>query len=148
MKSNFLNIAVFALVLTVAPTSFVAQDTSRETDAMVQSETKPLVQKASTQKQVKTWIANAKTPEDHRRIAAYFNRDADRMEDEAKDHEYLAEVYRRGPSATGGGKQGGGGSMFRTAEHCESAAKSLREAVQNLRELADEHEQMAKDIAK
>jgi hypothetical protein len=95
-----------------------------------------------------TLVATAKTPADHRRIAAYFDQEANRMEDEARDHEYLAGVYRKSPSTSGGGKQSGAGSMFRTAEHCESVAKSLRKAAQSLRELAAEHEQMAQDIAR
>jgi hypothetical protein len=147
MKSQSLHIVVVAFFLATAPISVVGQDKLDKADAMSQSEAKGLVQKSAEKKQVKTWIANAKTPADHNRIAAYFNREADRMDDEAKDHEYLAEVYRRSPGTSVGGKSGGG-SMFRTAEHCESVAKSLCEAAKSLRELAGEHEQMAKDIGK
>lgn len=147
MKSHLLHIVVFAFVLATIHMSAVGQEKSGETNAMPQSDAPDLVQKSAAKKQVKTWIASAKTPADHERIAAYFNREADRMDDEARDHEYLADVYRRNPGTSIGGKSGGG-SMFRTAEHCESAAKSLREAAKNLRELAAEHEQMAKDIAK
>ena len=75
-----------------------------------------------------------------------FNQEADRLEADAKGHAELADVYRQSPNTFV--PKGGGPGIFRTAEHCDSAAKSLREAAKDLRELAAEHEQMAKDVAK
>ena len=146
MKSQSLKFVVLTFLVGIFSLSLVAQDQPSKADK--QSEAKTLVQSATTKKQVTAMVASAKTPEDHMRLAAYFNQEADRMEADAKGHEELAGVYRQNPSATGGGKQSGTGSIFRTAEHCDSAAKSLREAARSLRELAAEHEQMAKDVAK
>jgi hypothetical protein len=148
LKSQSLKTVIFASLLAVSWYSIVAQGQSSVTEKAGTSEAKTLVRAATEKKQVQTLITTAETPADHRRIAEYFNQEANRMEDEAKDHDYLAEVYRKSPYVSGGGKQSGAGSLFRTAEHCESVAKSLHEAAQSLRELAVEHEQMAKDITR
>ena len=146
-EQSFKAVILFSLLVT-SSLFVVAPDQASNVDKLTQREAKARVQSIITKKQVKAFIASAKTPENHDRLAAYFTREADRIEADAKSHEELADVYRQNPNTMGGGKQGGTGSIFRTAEHCDSAAKSLREAVQNLRELAAEHEQMAKEIAK
>jgi hypothetical protein len=148
MKSQLLKFVVLAFLGGIFSLSIVAQDQQSNVDKLTQREAKAQVQSAISNKNVKALVASAKTPEDHMRLAAYFNQEADRMEADAKGHEELAGVYRQSPNTTGGGKQSGTGSIFRTAEHCDSAAKSLREAAKSLRELAAEHEQMAKDASK
>ena len=148
MKSQSLKFVVLTFLLGIFSLSIVAQDQASNVDKLTQREAKARVQDAITNKRVRALVASAKTPEDHMRLAAYFNQEADRMEADAKGHEELAGVYRQNPSAAGGGKQSGTVSIFRTAEHCDSAAKSLREAGTSLRELAAEHEQMAKDLSK
>jgi hypothetical protein len=148
MKSQSLKVVLLTFVLTVTSHFVFAQSQSSSIEKARQSEPKTIVRTVTTKKQVTKLIAAAKTPTDHTRIAEYFNQEANRMEDEAKDHDYLAGVYRKSPNTSGGGKQSGAGSMFRTAEHCESVAKSLREAAQSLRELATEHERMAKNITR
>ena len=146
MKSHSLKFVVLALLLTTPLALIVAQDQVSNMDKLTQPEAKARVQSAITNKKVKALIASAKTPEDHMRLAAYFNQEADRMEADAKGHEELAGVYRQSPNTFM--PKGGGAGVFRTAEHCDSAAKSLREAAKSLRELAAEHEQMAKDVGK
>lgn len=126
----------------------VAKDQANNAEKLAQSDANARVQSITTKKQVKALIASAKTSEDHRRLAVYFNQEADRLEADAKAHAELADVYRQSANRMDGGKQSGTGSIFRTTEHCDSAAKSMREAAQDLRELAAEHEQMAKDVAK
>ncbi len=148
MKSQSLKIIALALLLAASSAFIVAQDQPSDVDKLTQREAKARVQSAITNKQVKALIATAKTPENHMRLAAYFKQEADRLEADARGHEELADVYRQNPNPTGGGKQSGTGSIFRTAEHCDSAAKSLREAAKSLREMAADHEQMAKDASK
>lgn len=149
MKSQSLKIAVlFAFLLAISSLFTVAQDQASNAGKLAQSEANARVQSITTKKQVKALVARAETSGDHLKLSTYFNQEADRMEEDAKDHEYLAQVYRRSPNRTDGGKQSGTGSIFRTAEHCDSAAKSLREAAKSLRELAAEHEQMAKAVSK
>lgn len=97
-----------------------------------------------SKKQVKDLVSTAKTPEDHLKLAAYFNQEADRLEAEAKDHKELANAYRGRPATTGAK----GTMTGRTAEHCEYFAKSANEAAKADRELAAEHEKMAKQAGK
>jgi len=94
-----------------------------------------------TKKEVKALVANAKTPEDHMKLARHFKQEADRLEAEAKEHDELAQEYRRSPSAMAMKMPMSG----RSAEHCEYFAKSTREAAKAARELAAAHEQMAKE---
>jgi hypothetical protein len=100
-----------------------------------------------TKKQAHSLAATAKTPADHMKLAAYFKLEADRLDAQASDHEDLAKQYRLNPVTMGGGKSGGN-TQGRTFEHCEAIAKSLREAANATRDLASEHEQMAKDASK
>ena len=147
MKSQSLKIAgLLAILLTISSLFVVAQDQPSNANKLAQSKAETLVKNAATKKQVKALVAGAKTPEDHMKLAAYFNQEADRLEADAKGHAELADVYRQSPNTFV--PKGGGPGIFRTAEHCDSAAKSLREAAKDLRELAAEHEQMAKDVAK
>lgn len=148
MNTQSVKIVFFAFSLATLSLFVVAQDQARSVDELTQREAQARVESATTNKRVKALIAGAKAPEDHLKLAAYFNQEADRLDADAKGHADLAEVYRQNPNTTGGGKQSGTGSIFRTAEHCDSAAKSLREAAKSLRGLAADHEQMAKDIAK
>jgi len=145
MKSQSFTFVVLAFLVGLFSLSLVAQDKPSKADK--QSEAKTLVQSATTKKQVKALVASAKTPEDHMKLAAYFNQEAERMEADAKGHEELAAVYRLYPSTAGGGKAGGN-PQSRTAEHCDAAAKSLREAAKSLREMATDHEQMAREVSK
>lgn len=148
MKSQSLKIVLPLVSLLTISALAIAQDQASNVDKLTQSEATARVKNITTKKQVKALVSSAKTPEDHLKLAAYFSQEADRLEADAKGHAELADVYRQHPHTTGGGKQSGTGSVFQTAEHCDSAAKSLREAAKDLRELAVEHEQMAKDVAK
>lgn len=74
------------------------------------------------------------------KLARYFNEEADRLEAEAKEHEELAQEYRKNPSAM---------SMKtpmspNSADHCLYFAKAARDAAKAARELASSHEGMAK----
>ena len=102
-----------------------------------------------TSKQAKALAATAKTSVEHKKLAAYYGLEADKFEADAKRHEELAQIYRTsGGDTTIGGKNSGGGSLSRTFGHCDAVAKSLREAAKATRELAAEHEQMAKEPSK
>jgi hypothetical protein len=148
MKILPFKFVILSSLLATSSIFVVAQDQASNVDKLTQREAQTRVQSSNTNQPVKALISRAKTPEDHLKLTAYFNQDADRLEADAKGHEEQAEVYRQHPHATGGGKQSGTGSIFQTAEHCDSVAKSLRGAAKNLRGLAAEHEQMAKEVAK
>ena len=93
-----------------------------------------------SKKEAKALVATAKTPGDHMKLARYFNEEADRLEAEAKDHEELAQEYRNHPSAMAMKTP----MSPNSAEHCVYFAKAARDAAKAARELANSHEQMAK----
>lgn len=91
-----------------------------------------------SKKEVKVLIASAKTKEDHLRLADYYKAETVRLEAEAKDHDEMAEMYRKNatpmavkhPEAIGEG-------------HCHEMARRYREAAAKAQELAAMHEQLA-----
>jgi hypothetical protein len=101
--------------------------------------------KQLTKKEVVALITTAKSPEDHMRLARYYKAEADRLEVEAKDHDELAATYRTSIASQAAAEKMP--MAANTAAHCESFAKSVRDAANADRELAASHEQMAKDAA-
>ena len=93
-------------------------------------------QPALTKKELKAAIPNAKTPQDHQRIAAYYQKETDRMLAEAKEHDELAALYGKSPNPLAI-------KIGRSAEHCKYFAKAARKAAQASQELAKMHEEMA-----
>ena len=91
-------------------------------------------------KEVRELIANAKTPADHRKLAKHFAAVATRYEAEATDHAAEAKAYRATPNASETKRPGGPD----TALHCDRLAEAARNAATAARDLARDHEQMAK----
>src|SRR6202165_3622869 len=87
-------------------------------------------------KEVKALIASANTKEDHLKLADYYKAEAERLEAEAKDHDEMAEMYKKNPTpmavkppeAIGEG-------------HCHEIARRYRESAAKTRELAAMPEQ-------
>ena len=96
-------------------------------------------------KQVKTLATNAQTAQDHRKLAGYFNGEAARLEQDAKNHEELADIFQNHPAVLGSKTIV---PVSGSAMHCNNFAKSLREAAKEDRELAAEHELMAQGTGK
>ena len=96
---------------------------------------------ALTKKVLKAAITNAKTPEDHQRIAAYYQKQADNMLAEAKEHDELAALYAKSPNPLAV-------RVGKSAEHCKYFAEYSRKAGQQDQELAKMHEAMAKQAMK
>jgi hypothetical protein len=125
---NVIGAAVALAVLLPAFVALVPQTNAAESTARL------------TKKEVKALVANAKAPDDHMKLARHFKQEAERLEADAKEHDELAQEYRKNPSPTAVKHPMSG----RTAEHCEYFAKSAREAAKAARDLAAAHEQMAK----
>jgi hypothetical protein len=91
-----------------------------------------------SKKEVKALIASAKTKEDHLKLADYYKAETVRLEAEAKDHDEMAEMYKKNPTpmavkhpeAIGEG-------------HCHEMARRYREAAAKAQELAAMHAQLA-----
>jgi len=92
-----------------------------------------------SKQQLLSLIASAKTPAEHRRVAEYYHATAQDYLAQAKEHEELAEAYKKNPMTSS--------SKFATGtvNHCEYFAKSFKDMATKMQELADMHEQMAKD---
>jgi len=90
--------------------------------------------------EAKELIGKASTPQDHHRLAEYFNHKADMMETEAVEHDELAKEYTNNPGIHAMKHPLSG----TTAGHCRYFAQAARKAASEDRALAKSHEQMAK----
>jgi hypothetical protein len=99
-------------------------------------------QPALTKQELRSAIANAKTPLNHQRVADYYKNEANRMLAEATEHDELAAIYAKSPNSTAMKQPMSG----RTAEHCKYFADATRKAAQASQELAKMHEEMANQV--
>jgi esterase/lipase len=90
-------------------------------------------------KQLLVLISAAKTPAEHRRLAVYYEAKAQNLLAQSKEHAQMAEAYKQNP-VTSSSKNARG-----TVDHCTYIAQSFKDSAANLHELAQIHEQMAKD---
>ncbi len=92
-----------------------------------------------SKQQLLSLITSAKTPAEHRRVAEYYHATAQDYLAQAKEHAEMAEAYKKNPMTSS--------SKFATGtvDHCEYFAQSFKEMATKMQELADMHEQMAKD---
>lgn len=93
-----------------------------------------------TSGEVQNLIANAKTPAHHQKLARHFAAVAARYDADAADHAAEAKAYRSGPNAAESKRPGSPG----TAAHCDRLADAAQKAAAATRDLAHDHEQMAK----
>ena len=90
-------------------------------------------------KQILVLISVAKTPAEHRRLAVYYEAKAQNLLAQSKEHAQMAEAYKQNP-VTSSSKYTRG-----TVDHCTYIAQSLKDSAAKLHELAQIHEQMARD---
>lgn len=79
------------------------------------------------------------------KLAAYFNQEAAQLEENAQQHEELAEMYKSRPAVFG---RKTGPAVAGDISHCRNIAKSERDEAKEYRELADSHQEMAKAAQK
>jgi hypothetical protein len=94
----------------------------------------------SNDKDLKSALKAAKTPEDHERIAAYCNAKAQRLDAQAVGYEQAAANYRTGPVVKNI-------MAPNTAARYEAIAKGFRQEAQASRELAASNGRMAQGVA-
>ena len=92
-------------------------------------------QKPLSTKQAMALVTSATTPEDHERLAEYFNLKAAKLEAEAKEHMDLSNAYHKGKAPN-----------MQNIQVCEDAAAAETKAAQADRSLAESHRKMAKDL--
>ena len=95
---------------------------------------KPLLSKS----ELKDLIAHAGTRADHERIAQYFDAEAVRYEEQAKEHGELSEYYHKTPDPTLSKHP----NSQRSFAHCDALSKSLQKAAVSARQLAADHRGM------
>src|SRR5258708_34081076 len=91
-----------------------------------------------SKKEVKALIASAKTKEDQLKLADFYKAETVRLEAEAKDHDEMAEMYRKNPTpmavkhpeAIGEG-------------HCHEMARRYREGAANAQGVVAMHRHLA-----
>lgn len=94
-----------------------------------------------TKKELKALIASAKTKDDHQKLADYYKSETERLEAEAKDHDEMAEAYKKNPSPMAVKHPEAFGEG-----HCHEMARRFREAAAKAQELAAMHEDMARAV--
>ncbi|MEW6145943.1 MAG: hypothetical protein AB1598_13085 [Thermodesulfobacteriota bacterium] len=89
---------------------------------------------ASTEEEVDitVLIETADTPEDHIKIAEYYEEQAVLMEKKATLHDSMAEAYE-------------GGKMAGMSTHCVKLAADSKASAEQYREMAAEHKKMAQE---
>jgi hypothetical protein len=93
-----------------------------------------------TKSQVKALILAAKTPADHMKLANYYRYEANRLQAEVKEHEEMAAAYDKNPSAHPVPK----GQTL--GDHCRSLVNTYAEGVKEANEMANVHEEMARNV--
>jgi len=121
------NIAIVSVVLAMAVTGFAASV--------------PQSAEQLSKKQLSALILSAKTPAEHERIAKYYRSQADLLLAESNEHAKMAAEFAANP-ATNNSK-----NTHATVHHCEYLAQSLKAKSVSSAQLAEQHEQMAKDAA-
>jgi hypothetical protein len=89
--------------------------------------------------QLNTLIATAKTPAEHRRLAQYYQENAQDYLAQAKEHEQMIAAYKANPSLSTDKNRAS------TIGHCEYFVQTFKDLATKSRELAQLHEQMAKE---
>ncbi len=89
--------------------------------------------------ELKALIANAQTPADHERLAAFYRRRALHFMAQSRKHQELAHLY----GDRTGSVEDPAYNMDRAARHCHNIAKDYREEAKEAMALAKLHEQMA-----
>lgn len=95
-------------------------------------------QPSLTAKELKQLIATAKSPEDHRRIAAYYQEEAKKLDAKKQEHTEMGAEYDRNPQRYP--------SKLALGQHCRNLAGYYGLAEQKALELAGMHEEMAKRL--
>ncbi|MAT38729.1 MAG: hypothetical protein CL946_03915 [Ectothiorhodospiraceae bacterium] len=84
---------------------------------------------------ITTLIQTANTPEDHMKIAEYYNKQAEHMDQMAKMHESMGEAYSKRSKPMSG-----------MANHCAKLSKDSKESAAQYEAMAQEHQQMAHEM--
>ncbi len=105
--------------------------------AYSQSTAQPTADKLSKH-QLLSLIATAKTPADHLRLAHYYEAQANYYLAQSSLHQEMAAAYRKNGVVSPK-------YSINSANHCDAFAQDFKKDATKMQELANMHEQMAKD---
>ena len=80
-------------------------------------------------------IETASTPEDHMKIAGFYEKEAAKMEEKALTHTSMADAYKLRSKPLPG-----------MAKHCTNLSKKYEEAAKEYSDMANEHRKMAQEM--
>ncbi len=89
--------------------------------------------------QIKSLIATAKTPAEHQRIAQYYKAKAQDYLSESNEHEQMLAAYKQN------GYISNSRNRANAIYHCQYFVEKFKQMAAKSQELAQLHEQMAKD---
>jgi hypothetical protein len=95
-----------------------------------------------SKQQLLSLISTAKTPAEHLRIAKYYQEKAQDYLAQAKEHEQMLAAYKANPSLSNDKNRAS------TIGHCEYFVQTFKDLAAKSQELAQLHEEMAKDAEK
>ncbi len=87
---------------------------------------------ASEEEEMSKLIETASTPEDHMKIAGFYEKEAEKLEAKANSHAAMADAYRRRTKPIPG-----------MVQHCSNLSKKYKDAAAEYRAMASEHTKMA-----
>lgn len=91
---------------------------------------------ALTKTELKQLIATAKTPADHRKLAAHYRQEAARFEETRTEHEQMLAAYEKN-------RQQYRNKFPSMADHCRALIKNATNSRDKSAEMAKMHEEMA-----
>jgi hypothetical protein len=100
----------------------------------------PSVMERLSRPELDTLIASAKTPAEHRRIAEFYQSQAQSYLAQAREHEAMVAAYKANPGLDAKVQSA-------TVNHCEYFATKFRELAGKSQQTAQLHEQMARGAA-
>jgi hypothetical protein len=97
-------------------------------------------QNPMTKKELKWLIQNAKTAEDHLKLAVYYRQEAASLREESQNHRDMAEAYASGKQKTA--------LPGKLSNHCRNIADYYAKSAKKAEKMAVMHEELAKQAPK
>jgi hypothetical protein len=94
-----------------------------------------VIGKASEEEEISQLIETASTPEDHMKIAGFYEKEAAKLEQKANSHAAMADAYRRRTKPIPG-----------MVQHCSNLSQKYKDSAEEYRAMASEHTKMAKEL--
>jgi hypothetical protein len=90
---------------------------------------------ASEEEEILILIEKAQTPEDHMKIAEYYEKEAAKMEELAEEHKSMGESYKNRSKP-----------WLSMVSNCEKLSQEYSDAANEYKSMAQEHEKMAQEM--